>query len=145
MANANAAKQFQDYAKQYQSFFSTAGAPAVNLERIGQLNQELATAYANANKLVVDAAQKFAKSQSDFIQEQAQKAANAATKAVSARTPEESVESQTRFAQEAFDAGVQNIQAAAKTASETAVRLFDTINKQTVEYLSELSKTAQAE
>lgn len=147
MANNNTAKQFQDYAqdaaKQYQAFFSTSGTPAANFGKIGELNQELANAFANANKIAVDAAQKFAKSQSDFIQEQAQKAANAATKAVSARTPEESVESQTKFAQEAFDSNVQNIQSAAKSASETAVRIFDIINKQTVEYLSELAKNSQ--
>ncbi len=138
----DAAKQYQEYAKEYQRFFSTSGAPAANVEKFSQLNQELASAYANANKIVVDAAQRFAKVQSDFIQEQAQKAANAATKAVSAKTPEESVESQTKFAQEAFDANVQNLQAAAKTASEAAVKIFDVINKQTVEYLSEISKIA---
>jgi hypothetical protein len=139
----DAAKQYQEYAKEYQRFFSNAGAPSVNVGKISQLNQELASAYANANKIVVDAAQRFAKSQSDFIQEQAQKAANAATKAVSAKTPEEGLESQTKFAQEAFDANVQNIQSAAKSASEAAVKIFDVINKQTVEYLSELSRVAQ--
>ena len=136
----DAAKQYQEYAKEYQKFFSTAGSKSANVEKLGQLNQGLASAYANANKIVVDAAQRFAKIQSDFIQEQAQKAANAATKAVSAKTPEESVESQTKFAQEAFDANVQNIQAAAKSASEAAVKIFDVINKQTVEYLSEITK-----
>ena len=74
----------------------------------------------------------------------AQKAANAATKAASAKTPEESVQSQTKYAQEAFDANVQNMQAAAKSASEAAVKIFDIINKQTVEYISEVSKAAQA-
>ena len=138
----DAAKQYQEYAKEYQRFFSSAGAPAANVGKLNQLNQELASAYASANKIVVDAAQRFAKVQSDFIQEQAQKAANAATKAVSAKTPEESVEGQTKFAQEAFDANVQNMQSAAKSASEAAVKIFDVINKQTVEYLSEISKIA---
>lgn len=142
----DASKQFQEYSKEFQKFFANtgAGAPAVNTEKLTELNQELANAFANANKIALEQAQRILKAQSDFIQEQAQKAANAATKAVSAKSPEESVESQTKYAQESFDANVQNIQSTAKTASEAAVKVFDIINKQTVEYLSEVSKLAQA-
>ena len=138
----DAAKQYQEYAKEYQRFFSNNGAPAGNVEKINQLNQELAGAFANANKIVVDAAQKFAKQQSEFAQEQAQKVADATARIASAKNPDASVDSQTKFAQEAFDANVQNMQAAAKTASEAAVKIFDVINKQTVEYLSEISRIA---
>jgi len=140
----DASKQFQEYSKEFQKIFSNAGTPGINTEKLAELNQELASAFANANKIVLEQAQRILKSQSDFIQEQAQKAANAATKAVSAKSPEESVESQTKFAQEAFDANVQNLQSTAKSASETAVKVFDIINKQTVEYFSEVSKVAQA-
>ena len=138
----DASKQFQDYTKQFQSLFSANSAPAASFEKVRELNQELASSIANASKLAFENAQKFFAGQASFFQEQAQKAANAATKAVSAKTPEESIEGQTKFAQEALDASIQNAQSAAKTASEAAVKTFDIINKQTVEYISEVSKIA---
>jgi hypothetical protein len=139
----DASKQFQEYTKQFQSLFSANSAPAAaSLEKVRELNQELAQSIANASKLAFENAQKFFAGQASFFQEQAQKAANAATKAVSAKTPEESIEGQTKYAQEAIDASIQNAQSAAKTASEAAVKTFDIINKQTVEYISEVSKIA---
>jgi hypothetical protein len=60
------------------------------------------------------------------------------------KSPEENIDTQTKYAQKAFDANVQNIQSAAKSASETAVKVFDIINKQAVTNISEFASQATA-
>ena len=133
---ANPADAFQEFFK----LLNPNSNPNFDLQKLGQIQQKTIEAVTQANKTLFDGVQKIIKTQSEFFQEQAQSAANIASKALAAKTPEENLGNQTRFAQNYFDANLQNIQSAAKSASDTSVKVFDIINKQTVENLNEFSK-----
>lgn len=115
----------------------------VDFQKIAQLQQNAIDSMNQANKALFDGFQKLFKSQSEFMQEQAQVAANIASKTLSAQTPEAAIDTQTRFAQHYFDANLQNAQNVAKSASDTSVKVFDILNRQAVENLNELSRTAK--
>jgi phasin family protein len=118
--------------------------PNFDMARASAAQQKTIDTVTQANKVLFEGVQNIIKAQTQFIQEQAQVAANVASKMLSAKSPEENIDTQTKYAQKAFDANVQNIQSAAKSASETAVKVFDIINKQAVTNISEFASQATA-
>lgn len=133
------ANQFQDFYK----YFNVNQNNNFDLQRLTALQQRTIDSFNEANKALFDGFQKLAKAQSEFIQEQAQVAANVASKSLSAKTPEESIDNHTRAAQHYFDRSLENAQHAAKVVSNATVNAFETINKQAVENLSEFSRNAK--
>ena len=118
--------------------------PNFDFAKISEVQQKTIEAATQANKVLFDGVQKLIKAQSEFVQEQAQAAANVASKVLSAKSPEENIDTQTRYAQNAFDANVQNIQNVTKSASDISVKVFDIINKQAVESLNEIAQAANS-
>lgn len=136
------ANQFQDFFRYFTNGFQNQSNP-VDFQRISQIQQSTIESLTAANKVLFDGVQKLVKSQSEFMQEQAQVAANIAGKTLSAQTPEAAIDNHTRYAQHYFDANLQNAQNVAKSASDTSVKVFDIINKQAVENLSQFSRAAK--
>jgi len=137
------ANQFQDYFKSFTNGFSAKQPSPVDFQKLSQIQQSAVECLTAANKALFDGIQKLVKSQSEFFQEQAQVAANIASKTLSAQTPEAAIDNHTRYAQHYFDANLQNAQNVAKSASDTSVKVFDILNKQAVENLSEFSRKAK--
>jgi hypothetical protein len=97
-----------------------------------------------ASKAWYESAQSIAKSQADFYQKQAEQFQAAASKAFSnGSKPEDSIESTAKLAQKSIDANLKNTQEVAKSASETAVEVFDILNKQAVKNINEISSLAK--
>ena len=139
-ANNPFAAQAQDFMRNFTSGFKTNQNP-FDFQRITQLQQATIESLTQANKALFDGIQKLAKSQSEFFQEQAQVAANIASKSLNAKTPEENIDTSTRYAQHYFDTSLQNLQSVAKSASDTSVKVFDIINKQAVNNMNEFSNS----
>ena len=111
------------------------------LQSIAQKSAEAAVA---ASKAWYESAQSIAKSQADFYQKQAEQFQAAASKAFSnGSKPEDSIESTAKLAQKSIDANLKNTQEVAKSASETAVEVFDILNKQAVKNINEISSLAK--
>jgi len=142
-ANNPFGAQFQDFFRNMTNGFNNNQNP-FDFQRISQIQQATIDSLTQANKALFDGIQKLVKSQSEFVQEQAQVAANIASKSLNAKTPEENIDTSTRYAQHYFDTNLQNIQNVAKSASDTSVKVFDIINKQAVDNLSELSNAASS-
>lgn len=138
-SNQNPFNQYKDF---FSNLSSNKSSP-VDFQKFSQIQQNTIDTMNQANKALFDGIQKLVKSQSEFMQEQAQIVMNIASKTLSAQTPEAAIDTQTRFAQHYFDANLQNAQNVAKSASDTSVKVFDIINKQAVSNLSELSRTAK--
>ncbi len=131
---------FQEYFK----LFNPNSNPNVDLAKYSEIQQKTIETITQANKAWFDGLQKIVKAQSEFAQEQAQAAANVASKILSGKSPEENIDTQTKYAQNVFDANVQNIQSVAKSASDTSVKVFDIINKQAVQNLSDFAASNNA-
>ena len=130
--------QFQDMFSKMTSGFN-AGQNPIDFQKNSQILQSTVESFNEANKALFDGIQKLFKSQSEFIQEQTQVAANIASKSLNAKTPEENLDTGTRYAQHYFDTTLQNLQNVAKSASDTSAKVFDIVNKRAVANLSELT------
>lgn len=135
--------QFEQAQKAFQS-----NAQSVDANKAAQTFQAIAEktaeSYTAATKAWFDSAQSIAKSQAEFYQKQAEQISAAASKAMNASKPEDNIESSAKLAQKSVDANLKNSQEVAKSASETAVQVFDILNKQAVENLNEISKVSKA-
>lgn len=139
------AKQTNEIFEQFFSQFANADAfKQFDLNKASSIAQQNFEAASKANKIWLEGAQKIAKQQVEFTQDVAQQFANAASKALSAKSPEENIESSTKLAQDTVEAGIQNVQSIAKSASKVSVDAFDVINKQSVKNLNEASSFAEA-
>jgi phasin family protein len=125
-------------------FFNPNNNPNFDMARASEAQQRTIDTVTQANKVLFEGVQNIIKAQTQFVQEQAQVAANVASKMLSAKSPEENIDTQTKFAQNAFDANVQNMQKVAKSASDISVKVFDIINKQAVTNISDFASQASA-
>ncbi len=139
--NNKAFGQYQEQAQQwFKNFNPNNASNVVDFKKLNEIQQNTNDALSQAYKAWFDGLQKLAKTQTELFQEQAQTAANVASKLLSATTPEAAIDHHTRYAQHHFDTNLQNAQNVAKLASDTSVKVFDIINKQAVENLNEISK-----
>ena len=145
MAN-NDQNNAQNYFENLQKTFSQ-NAQAADLNKataaFQSIAQKSAEAAVAASKAWYQSVQSIAKSQADFYQKQAEQFQAAAGKAFSGGKPEDSIENSAKLAQKSIDANLKNSQEVAKSASETAVEVFDILNKQAVKNMNEISSMAK--
>lgn len=153
MAQQDNQKTAQNYFEQFQNAFTqnnpfAKNAQAFDFSKTSATLQEIAKksaeSYAAAAKACFESAQSIAKSQADFYKKQAEQFSAAANSAISGNAkPEEKLENTAKLAQKSIDANLKNSQEVAKSASETAVEVFDILNKQAVKNLNEISAIAK--
>jgi len=143
-SNNNNKNSNNNYYDQFANLFNANGIQQPNWDGAASIFQETVDAVTKANKTFFDGAQRIAKAQMEFAQEQAQQAANAASKAFSAESPEENLESGSKLAQKSIGANIQNAQNLTKEATDVATKGFDILNKQAAENMNKLSKISQA-
>jgi len=146
MANDNQ-KNAQNYFEQFQNAFKS-NAQAADLTKtaaaLQSIAQKSAEAAVAASKAWYESAQNIAKSQADFFKKQAEQFQAAASSAMNnSGKAEDKIESTAKLAQKSIDANLKNSQEVAKSASETAVEVFDILNKQAVKNMNEISAMAK--